>query len=482
VKLNQSALGASVEEIFPGLSSGSTQIIPSVEVPFNSNFDLNTAFENATFSQGELLFKVKNNLPVGIELRGFQIINAIDGSVVFSRSNNSSQWILIAPNDSAAVPFNLNNKTVTNALRFESQIYTPGSEMQPVVLPENSAIEIKMEVEEGFAISSAVAVLPVQNKIISENSIAVQNGNQPTQFQRTVLGSGSFDISIDNYFDLDITLELTIDNLFKADGGVFSSSVTLAPNESNKVISEPNIAGWVLDNNGVATEYISYHLDITIHDSETPREISVDDSVAIHFSFGEMTLESFIGRVAPTEIEIAPTSFDLNLGNPEQILTFDEIVLENPNIIFQVASPTTFEIMLNGTIGISNGIENNELELNNILIQPAGVTDIELIDLGLEELINSFSEKFPKSFSFTGTATLNPNYLIGSISGQDSITSKLDFVLPLNAGISGGIITDTVKNNLTDNLHGIEDLKLCFSEIRINKRNSTFTSMCWFFQ
>jgi hypothetical protein len=80
----------------------------------------------------------------------------------------------------------------------------------------------------------------------------------------------------------------------------------------------------------------------------------------------------------------------------EDILTFDEIVLENPNIIFRVASPTTFEIMLNGTIGISNGIENNELELNNILIQPAGVTDIELIDLGLEELINSFSEKFPK--------------------------------------------------------------------------------------
>ncbi|MBL1212043.1 MAG: hypothetical protein HND52_01680 [Ignavibacteriae bacterium] len=461
------SINAGVEEVFPGLSSGSTQIIPSAQVPFNSNFGLNTAFENATFSNGELLFKVKNNLPVGIELRGFQIINAIDGSVLFSRSSNSSDWIIIAPNDSASVPFSLNNKTVTNNLRFESQIFTPGSENQPVVLPEYSAIEITMEVQEGFAISSAVAVLPVQNKVISENSIAVQSGSQPSQFQRTVLGSGSFDILIDNYFDLDLTLELTIDNLFKADGSIFSSSVTLTPNESGRMISEPDLAGWVLDNNGVASEYISYKLGITIHNSETPRAISVEDSVAIHFSFGKMTLESFIGRVSPSDIEIAPDTFNLNLGNPDEILTFDEIILENPNIILEVISPTTFEIMLNGTISISNGIESNELALNNILIQPAGVTGVELKDFGLEELMNSFSEKFPKNFSFSGTATLNPNYLTGSISGKDSITSNLDFVLPLNAGISGGIITDTVKNNLTDNLHGIEDLNYAVVKLEL---------------
>ncbi len=446
------------EDLLPGASGGTDQNIPPFQVQLNSNFNVSSNFESITFASGELNFKIYNNLPVEIELRGFDVVNTLDGSVVFSRSANASDWIVIPPYDSSAIPISLDNKTVTGQLSFNSQVFSPGSGTEAVPIPTGAALSFTIELNEGFIVRSVIAPLPVQGPIISQSSIAIQTGDQPTKFQRTVLDTGSFRITVDNHFDLDITLNLSIENLYRANGSQFNRTIALARKEMNKVIELSSMEGWVFDNNGVPTEFLNYRLVIDTHDANDPRELAVNDSVSLHFYFGDIALRSFIGTITPTEVEIPSSTSELNLGELEETFSFNELAFDNPDIILQVNSPTTFEVLFNGQIDISNGTENNVLYLNDVLLQPSDITNIELQDYGLEEVINSFSNKFPNSYSLSGTATINPNYRLGSISATDSINGNLDLNLPLTAGIAGGLLIDTVKNTITDDFEDIEKL------------------------
>jgi hypothetical protein len=193
-----------------------------------------------------------------------------------------------------------------------------------------------------------------------------------------------------------------------------------------------------------------------------PRELALNDSVSLNVYFGDITLESFIGVITPTEIEIPVESSELDLGDLEEIFSFEELTLDDPSFILQIYSPTTFELLFNGKIDISNGYENKELLLNNIMLQPAGVTSIQLADFGLEEILNSFSNKFPQSFGLSGSAIINPNYRLGSISASDSIRSNLDVNIPLSAGITGGIFVDTFENNFGEDIDEIDNLNYVF--------------------
>jgi hypothetical protein len=470
-------LDVGLQYLLPGVSGGSDQIIPPFQIPLNSNFNVSSNFESITFNSGELNFTISNNLPVEIELHGFDVVNVSDGSVVFSQSSNASDWIIIPPFDSAAIPINLDNKVVTGQLRFESEVFSSGSGTQAVPLPTGAAIKFKIELNEGFVIRSVIAPLPVQGPIVSQSSIAIQTGDQPTKFQRTVLDTGSFRITVDNHFDLDITLNLSIENLYRANGSRFNRTISLARKEMNKVIELSSMEGWVFDNNGVPTEFLNYRLIIDTHDANDPRELAVNDSVSLHFYFGDIALRSFIGTITPTEVEIPSSTSELDLGELEETFSYDQLALDNPNIVLQVNSPTTFEVLFNGQIDISNGTENSVLYLNDVMLQPSGITNVELQNYGLEEIINSFSNKFPNSYTLSGTAILNPNYTLGSISASDSIDGNLDLNLPLTAGISGGILIDTVKNSITDDIEDID--KLNYANLTLELTNEIPVSLAF---
>jgi hypothetical protein len=465
------------EDLLPGASGGTNQIIPPFQVPLNSNFNVSSNFESITFSSGELNFYIYNNLPVEIELHGFDVVNISDGSIVFSQSSNASDWIIIPRYDSVSIPIILDNKTVTGELRFDSQLFSPGSGTEEVPIPTGAAISFKIELKEDFVIRSVIAPLPIQGPIVSQGSIAIQTGDQPTRFQRTVLDTGSFQITVDNHFDLDITLNLSIENLYRANGSQFNRTIALARKEMNKVIELSSMEGWVFDNNGVPTEYLNYGLIITTHDANDPRELAVNDSVILNFSFGDIALRSFIGTITPTLVNIPSSTTELNLGELEETFSFNELAFDNPDIILQVNSPTTFEVLFNGQIEISNGTENNVLYLNDVLLQPSGITNIELQDYGLEEVINSFSNKFPNNYSLSGTATINPNYRLGSIGATDSINGNLDLNLPLTAGIAGGLFVDTVKNTITDDFEDIE--KLNYAHLTLELTNEIPISLAF---
>ncbi len=435
--------GIYVEDWTTNVTSGSTQVFPEQEGNVAIGFKGYDKIQHATFEQGQLSITMFNNLPVPITIRGFEIRNADDKAVIGKRSNAVSDWIDIPPLTQWTVdtPFDLSGKTVSDTLEFAGIIYSTGSNGDSVVIPSEAGTQVLAEFS-NLVISSATAPLP-QQTFSFENSIVFDDS---TKLETAIIKEGSVRIVVNNNIGVDLTADVSIANLFDLNNNPYHLNVNLAKYEQNKVIEIPSLAGWRIGAEGSQlTNEFQYAVNVSTVATDEPVTVSKNDSISFNFEFGRLEFESVKGQLKPTLFALQPSQFEFDLGDFKNSFLFSEINFDKAELSMQLNTSANLEVQVDGNISSSNGTQTNSVALENVLIPSS-----EPVLLDLAPLLNGFSSQLPNVFTVSGSALVNPNYKIGSVSVYDSVYGNVSFEIPLNVGIKGGKFVDTVEVNLGD--------------------------------
>ncbi len=438
------SLGIRVEDWTSNVHSGSSMIFPENVGDLNIPFKKIQQFESVSLDAGSLKVKILNRLPVEIKLEGITIKNAVSGTIVVNKP--ATEVIDLQPLDSAETTFDLGGKTIEDSLMYIGRIYTPGSHGQEVTIPADAGTQITAYFS-NLEISQVKAVLPQQDPFTREGTVSFDDS---TYLKKAVFDEGSFKITFNNHLDLDIKLDLSIKNLKKADGSIFTESVTLGRNENNKVISVPSISGWAIESQdtNTPTNQLSYSATVTALASNEPRVLSKDDSISVQIDFNKITLRSVEGKLKPTNFNITESKFDLDMGDVKNKLSFQNINFNDPIIKLILSSSAKMDFELNSQLSATNGTQTKSMNLKNVIISSPGKNVIDLRDYGLKNFLNGFSKSLPDHFVFSGNAIVNPKYQIGKVTKDDSISGDVYIEIPLDIGIAGGGFKDTVNVEL----------------------------------
>ena len=433
-------IGIKVED-WSGFKSGQKIIFPEITGDVNTGFPKIQQFQSVTLESGSISVTLTNNLPIQTQLKGITIKNALGGQVVASRPKSNP--VILNPGDSKVVSFDLTGKTIEDSLLYIGQIYTPGSGGQAVQLPAGAGTTIKIEFK-NLAIASVVAPLPAQKPFSKSGTVTFDDS---TYLEKAVFNSGSFQLTFNNYLDLDIHLQLDLPNLKKADGTAYSTSLTLNRKQTNKILSIPSLAGWSLETltAGTPTNQISYKATISTDATTDARSLSKTDSISVDIKFSDIAFKSVKGKLKPTKFTVSKTNFDFDLGDFKNKFSFGAINLNDPSIQIILNSTAQMQLALNGEVLANNNTQSNTLKMNNVTINSPGKNVIDLKDYGLKDFINGFTGSFPNHFEFSGYAIVNPNYEVGKVSINDSLYGSVDISIPLDVGIQSGSFKDTVK-------------------------------------
>ena len=430
--------GIRVEDWTTNVTSGSFQVFPEQEGNVTIGFKGYNKIKSATFDRGTLNITVINILPVSITLRGLEIRNVADQSIIADTSNAVRDWIKIPAFSQKELHFNVSGKTVLDSIEYHGTIYSPGSNGQKVQVPVEAGTQV-FAVFSNLIVSQATAIIPEQ-KINFKNSLVLDDS---TKLKSAEIFDGNASIVVTNDIDVDLNADITFDNLLDAGDNPYKLSVLFRGGEKTKSVQIPSLKGWKIvtaDSSGNPSNKMNYSVDVTTVSSDVPVTISKNESIALQVNFSKLYFQSISGQLKPTRFAFQPTKFMLDLGDFNNKFKFGSINFNSADLTLNLMSSANLDVEVNGKIIGTNGLQNSELLLQNVLLPST-----QPVKLNLASLLNGFSDKLPDQFKVEGTSFVNPNYKIGSVTRDDSVYGSVDFEIPLDVGISGGEIVDTVE-------------------------------------
>ncbi len=426
-----------------GVPTGNVIVPPVNGQQTSRTFDKNTAFQSATFESGTFFMTfTNNNGPITIVFNSISIVNAYTGAAILQTSSP----LTLLPGETKTQNFDLAGKTLVDSLRMDVVMSTPGSGGLVVNIPSNAKTSVTSGIQ-NFSISQVTAPIPNQAPINSSGSFALDDS---TFIQSVVISQGSMSFNFKNYFDVGLSLNFSVNNLKKPDGSSYTQAVTLdrrGTSGANQTITISDLNGWSIVSTSGNSNQLGYTVTAQVQSSTTPRTLSKTDSVTVDIAMSTLTLSSVSGKIKPTRLNLEQTVIPLKLGSFEGFsatqINFDEFLMD-----LQVASSPTLQIGFSGVIsGKANGVVKDTVRIPYSVLG-GGVTDIILPASSLNHFINSFVTDVPDTILVDYYAEVNPNYLTGQISTNDSITGNTILEIPLALGIGGGQFTDTSEINI----------------------------------
>ena len=434
-----------VEDWTTEVTSGAYQIFPEQEGNVNIEIKGIETVQSISAESGNLNVFVWNNLPVPIVLRGVEIHNTerVNPEPIISISGaNQSNWITIPPHLFWTDNFPVDGKIITNSLEYIGTIWSGGSNGDSVQVPEEAGTTV-LALFDSLIISEATASLPEQSFQFSK-SFRVSDS---TKIEEAVISEGRAFLIANNSMDVSLTASVIFENLFNENDQPYSLDIPLSKLEQNKIVEIPTLSNWKIASPipGSATNEISYSIIVRTDSTGEVSTITKDDSVSFNLNFDELVFESFKGQLKPTNIDIEESGFKLDYGSFGEQFFFQKVNFEDAKFNISFNSSANLDLLAQGEIFATNGIEERTIETGDILIPSNGPIPIEL-----NSLLNGFTNVLPDSFSLNGRALLNPNYEIGEVKRGDSLFGQIDFEIPLSVGITQGTFRDTFDLDIGD--------------------------------
>ncbi len=434
-----------VEDWTTEVNSGAYQIFPEQEGNVNIEIKGIETVQSISAESGNLNVFVWNNLPVPIVLRGVEIHNTerVNPEPIISISGaNQSNWITIPPHLFWTDNFPVDGKIITNSLEYIGTIWSGGSNGDSVQVPEEAGTTV-LALFDSLIISEATASLPEQSFQFSK-SFRVSDS---TKIEEAIISEGRAFLIANNNMDVSLTASVIFENLFNENDQPYSLDIALSKLEQNKIVEIPTLSNWKIASPipGSATNEISYSIIVRTDSTGEVSTITKDDSVSFNLNFDELVFESFKGQLKPTNIDIEESGFKLDYGSFGEQFFFQKVNFEDAKFNISFNSSANLDLLAQGEIFATNGIEERTIETGDILIPSNGPIPIEL-----NSLLNGFTNVLPDSFSLNGRALLNPNYEIGEVKRGDSLFGQIDFEIPLSVGITQGTFRDTFDLDIGD--------------------------------
>ncbi|GJQ62468.1 MAG: hypothetical protein SCALA702_15210 [Melioribacteraceae bacterium] len=454
-------------EQWSNATTGSLMIFPQSQGDPSVQFEQIDAFEEVSLSGGFLTFTITNRLPVAIEMRGFSVTNVVTQTTV---ADTNAIFPIAENGGSVDIQFWIGGKTITNQLQFDGTLRTDGS-LTPVQIPNDAGTVVTTTFSD-LVLESARAPLPEQDPFTKDSTFVIDDS---TFIQQANFNAGNFQIKFTNNFDMDIRTEITLNNMFDSNGNPFTANVNIPRGEERYVPSDPDnpqsIAGWSIQSlSGNPENTLSYSVLVNTESTTDPRQIATTDSIGIDVNMSGLVFESVSGIIKPTFFALDPTSFAFDLGDLEETFEFGVINFDNPEILLTLNSSANIDLDLSANVTGTSSTQTESIALNNIGIAGGASTQIKLSDYGLKNLINSFTGSFPNTFTIDGDALINPNFVQGSVTRNDSITGNVGIEIPLNLAIEGGEVIDTVEIDFGE-VDEDEIAKVNFGQLTIEMEN-----------
>lgn len=402
-----------------------------------------TSFEVALFDAGSMSIRLTNNNGVPMTINRMIIRSAqnytFQGTTIATNERllSSLDPITLANGASQTVNFNLSGQKLVSKMKLELFLSSPGSGGVPVVIPQNAGTGYVVSFT-GLEVNTVRAILPLQPPIIKTGSAILDDS---TQFTSASLKGGALKITLNNNIDIPLTVTFSIPGLVNPSNQGFSRVVQI-PRKGSVQINESNLAGFKLVNSSL-TNKLDYSVTaVNIVDGLTSTVTKNDSIVAVE-SLTNLSVDRVEGRLKPTQMAVSTTILELDLSDLERNFTFTQFNLAESDIRLLLRTSSTVPANFSGKlVGTNSNGQRREMDIPPTLVT-GGISTVKLDPALLQTFLAGFTQKFPNTLEFVGTAVLNPNYQIGVASINDSVYGVIDLRFPFNVGISGGVYTDT---------------------------------------
>jgi len=403
-------------------------------------------FDVATFEAGSLqLFISNKNGPVVVVLNRIIIRNQSNDQPVFVRLTP----LTLQPNSDTTLSFDCAGVTLESGLRAEVYFTSPGSLGIPVPIPIDASTKLVANFS-GMVISEATGRLKSQ-RVIENGSLIVDD---TTRFSEVIIKRGGLSLQIANPLALAVNMTITLENLLRPNGQPYSTTVRVDAN-SNKLYQIANLENFRLVSPTPAlTQNIYYRAEAVSDAANVPVTVKKTDKFVISMFVDDVRLTEFKGIIKPTYFSKDATEIDLNLKDMEKFFTFQQINLQDAQIILHMKQTTDFDVKFKGRISGTN--PNNQtahLDIPETLIKPDMDNIVVLPPASVSAFFSAYSGKFPPTLSVSGGVTVNPNYLtsaVGEIWDTNTVSGWAEIVIPMHIGIKDGVYSDTSETEISD--------------------------------
>ena len=335
-----------LQDINPNLIdiNGETTILP----PFNindvrKNFDFPN-FDEATFASGMLTISLENNLPIPLEQIEIKLeyFSEETGSLIEIASSTIEQ---INPSQTGIGVISLGGLTLPKNIFVNISGFSPGSDPNALIINIEDSFSVSIEASD-LIITSAIAEIPpiVPRESTQNINITINNESNNT-IQKAMFGDCSLNLTIENNFDFEISLDLKIMNIVDyGQSTTFSNggdTLNLVISSDKKTISthEYPLNNYWLDLLNDSQPNITYSYDVSIYTpSSGTSNVDQYDSISIDFAiFGNNPdstiifskikgiVETFEINIESIEHTMVSISDDIDMNNFE-LVPFDNYV------------------------------------------------------------------------------------------------------------------------------------------------------------
>ncbi len=432
----------------PGITAGT--IPPGNLFPVSALLPSYDQFDYLVFQSGIAKLTIQNDLSIALVFNNPIIFRDTENNIIGPFVIDS-----ISSGQSKTDSFNLAGKKILKTLQIDTvQLSTPGGTI--ITRPDN-LFGITLSLRNIKIDSARIKIPPTQILRRDSSQFVVDTSAYPSKLKIATFKTGKFNLFVTNNLDLSVKLSLKLPQLVKKTTGQ-KFDTTLIVNRQGDPNSTSSIMIDLVDvyefRSPIPTNIINYSAsfdqisanDDSLYFRTFSSSSKIIFSLVIHPPPNDVfTIKYLEGIVKPTTIPF-DTLLKIKLGDLPTKFSVDSLRLPDAKFILKLKSPN-----------IQSRVEGNLLLDSNsqysISIPPTLLTANDTSDIMLsgDNVVSTIAryisthKNLPNSYYVNAIGTINPNYNSGSISNTDKIGGRIIFDIPLNVGIRGGIIRDTVE-------------------------------------
>lgn len=452
----------------PGIPSG---IIPpgdlppiSIEMPSSDQFDY------LEFETGVIRLTVTNSTPITISFDSIRFIDRDNHRFVFDIGS-------VPPLQSRSGQSILDGKIVRLPLTLDTvRSRTPGSST-PVTIPD-PILRIRLEFQNLIINSARAKIPPTDVYRIDSSKFVIDSSPSPTKLKIARFKSGAVNLKIRNNFDVTTNVLLSLPQLYNRNTQQpFSINRIITRNDS--LVIPVNLYNYEF-RSAAPTETLTYTASIRQLGSEGDtmqfRTFSRTDELVASLQILPPPQDVFILSYAEGVLKPTLLSFDtllnIKLGDVPTIFSIDSLRLPDATFVLNLSTPN-IPIQIGGSIKLDDSIKYS-ITIPQTNLAASSTTPVTISGADVVSSLSRYvtaNKTLPNSFKLSTNATINPFYVVGSISSSDKIGGNISFEIPSNIGIKGGVFRDTLQLGDEKNDNG-ETVEL--DSLLINRLQSGF--------
>ncbi len=416
--------GASASTDVSDLLPDSLGIIPPASFNFDQALDTVNNYSWMDIQSGDLILSFTNTLDCDLDTFIVTIIDLADSHTVGVTNFAGG----LPDNATKADTIALDGQRLSNTLSMSFQGATLAGGV--LVGAGSHAIDANMSFPTNLTVSAARAETPE----ISISRVELTALGDSSVIQSSVVESGTLQFDITNDTQMPFSINITSANF--QNGGSDLAIFRLVPGNSSVVVNQ-DLAGYsFVPVDSPSTQYVAVDFSAIVPASAPSQyTVSATDSISFDVVLSTITFSSITGQIQPTVINLPTTqqALDLPEGLDQAQLTKAEMTL---NIYNNSTVPADIDINISGDgrlINVGGRIEG-KLSVGD----PARLTSLFITSQELSILLNPP----PDTISISGTATLNPDYAIATITGNDFIYGDVEIYSPFALAITTPILID----------------------------------------